>query len=166
MIRKIFSKKAVSIIEYVALLTFLMAAVFLAQKYLVRGIAGRWKEVGDTFGYGRQYDPKKTTECVWHEDPYDLAFNTWYVPQCFEKEYNRNYSTYFKNCYRDCKDDGSWGSCSVGPSKDCCIVVFWFTLCSDYCCYNACEQKCKATVARGSANAPACQRAGAIRCNE
>ena len=69
------------IIEYVTLVVFIIGALLVVQKYLSRGISGRWKASGDSFGSGRQFDPNKTTECG-----YDARFNTgWYDLKCYEK---------------------------------------------------------------------------------
>ena len=68
--------RAVSVIEYTLLVTMLLLTFIVMQKYVVRAISGRWKQVGDSFGFGRQYDPKKTLECgysangdFWYEIP-------------------------------------------------------------------------------------------------
>ncbi len=45
-------------LEYIALTTFILIALFVFQKYLVRGISGGWKRAGDAFGFGRQFDPR------------------------------------------------------------------------------------------------------------
>ena len=76
MIKKIFSKKAVIIIEYAALIMFLLAAFWTFRSYIVRGFYGRWQAAGDAFGHGRQYDPRPfglggdgggTADCMWVE---------------------------------------------------------------------------------------------------
>lgn len=77
MFKKLIRKKAVSTIEYIALIVILLSAYLVMQRYVIGGFAGRWKSVGDSFGYGRQYDPAKTTECLWSE-----ADNKWYNPIC------------------------------------------------------------------------------------
>ncbi len=49
------------------------------QPYILRGFAGRWKGVGDSFGQGRLYDANKTVECI-----YDYEFlNEWYSANKF-----------------------------------------------------------------------------------
>jgi hypothetical protein len=42
-------------IEYVLLISILIAAVVVMSMYVKRSLCGKWREVGDTFGYGRQY---------------------------------------------------------------------------------------------------------------
>ena len=66
--------------EYVALLAFVIVAIILIQNYVVRSFSGRWRDIGDSFGQGRQYDPNRTRECE-----FDYQFtNRWYTKQCFE----------------------------------------------------------------------------------
>ena len=51
-------KKAQSILEYMTLIVFLLTALFVFQKYILRAYYGNWKRAGDVFGQGRQYDPR------------------------------------------------------------------------------------------------------------
>ena len=46
--------KAVSIIEYCALVAILTGALIGLSIYLKRGISGGWRQAGDVFGFGRQ----------------------------------------------------------------------------------------------------------------
>lgn len=46
-------------IEYVVLISILVAALVAMAVYMKRSLCGKWREVGDTFGYGRQYELKK-----------------------------------------------------------------------------------------------------------
>ena len=54
-------KKAVSLIEYCVLLVVVAAALVGMQIYLKRAVCGNWKQAGDVFGFGRQFDPGKTS---------------------------------------------------------------------------------------------------------
>ena len=99
---------AVSTLEYVLLITIIMTAFLLTQKYILRAFAGRWRQVGDTFGFSRQYDPKKTTECLWYEET-----DTWYVPQCFDEKMNARYP---QSC--NCSDIQCWDSCKKKAEID------------------------------------------------
>ena len=49
---------AVSHVEYMSLIVFIIAILLVFQRYVYRGIAGSWKKAGDTFGHGRQFDPR------------------------------------------------------------------------------------------------------------
>ena len=73
-----------SLIEFIALTMFILAAFFVFQKYIVRGFSGRWKSVGTMFGQGRIYDPEKTIECAKNVF---FAGQTavWYDQRCFEE---------------------------------------------------------------------------------
>ena len=51
-------KKAVSTIEILAVITLLLAALLGFSGYIKNALSGRWKSVGETFGQGRQYDPR------------------------------------------------------------------------------------------------------------
>ena len=44
-------------VEFAALVVFVAAALAVMAFYVKRGLSGRWRSVGDTFGYGRQYQP-------------------------------------------------------------------------------------------------------------
>ncbi len=48
-----------STLEYVALVTVAVAALVGMSMYLKRGLEGKWRSVGDTFGFGKQYDPSR-----------------------------------------------------------------------------------------------------------
>lgn len=51
--------RAASMIEYALVIVVVIAALLGIQIYVKRAICGRWRQAGDTFGYGRQYsDPK------------------------------------------------------------------------------------------------------------
>lgn len=42
-------------LEYVVLITAMVAAFLAMQGYVKRGISGRWRSAGDAFAHGRQY---------------------------------------------------------------------------------------------------------------
>ena len=74
------SKTGQSVLEYIALIVIVIVSIIIIQTYVTRGFSGRWKDVGDSFGYGRQFDPNRTHEC-----DFDYQFtNRWYSPSCFE----------------------------------------------------------------------------------
>ena len=98
-------------LEFVALIMFILATFIVFQKYIVRGFSGRWKGVGDALGQGRVYDPNKTIEC---------AANTffpgvpavWYSQTCFEKNCE-------PDCLRSTKDLAACSACIAG-----CVTVY------------------------------------------
>jgi len=54
-------RKSGTVLEYAALIAAVVAAL-IGMSYLIKGaICGKWREQADTFGYGRQYEPGKTT---------------------------------------------------------------------------------------------------------
>ena len=48
--------RGMTILEYVALIIVAVAAFVGMSIYLKRGLEGRWRAVGDTFGFGKQYE--------------------------------------------------------------------------------------------------------------
>ena len=70
-----------SVVEYMILIVFILGAFLVMQKYIVRGFAGRWKDIGDSLGQGRLYDSNKTIECA-----YDFRYyNMWYGVKKYEE---------------------------------------------------------------------------------
>ena len=47
-------------IEHAVLIAVLVAAGVGMSVYFKRALCGRWRQVGDTFGYGKQYEPGTT----------------------------------------------------------------------------------------------------------
>ena len=73
-------KNGQSTMEYVTLIMFILASFLVFQKYIVRGLSGRMKGVGDSFAQGRLYDPNVSAECA-----YDYIYhNQWYDSQCYD----------------------------------------------------------------------------------
>jgi len=123
--------KAASTIEYIAVITFIIAAFLVFQRYIFRGMAGSWKAAGDTFGQGRQYDPRPfgkhgagegTKECFFdytHCKPGvrspcggEGLMNTWLDRQCVQTRGcdctipETDWDEYNKNClccYAHCR---------------------------------------------------------------
>lgn len=75
--------------EYMTLIVFILSALLVMQYYIVHGFSGRWKSAGDTFGDGRQYDPRPwmggagngTLDCF-----YDAATGNWVDSDCFDAQ--------------------------------------------------------------------------------
>jgi len=57
------NNKAFSILEYTVLFVIIIGAFLIMRNYIQRGIYGNWGQSGQTFGFGRQYDPQKTIDC-------------------------------------------------------------------------------------------------------
>ena len=47
-------------VEYAVLVAIVVAALVAMAVYTKRALSGKWRGVGDTFGYGRQYEPGVT----------------------------------------------------------------------------------------------------------
>ncbi len=75
--------KAQSIIEFAFLIVLILSTFLIFQRYITRGISGRWKSVGDALGNGRQWDPKLTTECAFDAD---YSTGVWYNKTCFDMQ--------------------------------------------------------------------------------
>ena len=56
------SKKGSFITEYALFIAIAAVALILMSIYIKRSLSGRWRDAGDSFGYGRQYDPAVTQE--------------------------------------------------------------------------------------------------------
>ena len=53
-------KGAAPVIEYIVLVVVIIAALASMSEYIRRAVSGKWREVGDVFGFGRQYEPGRT----------------------------------------------------------------------------------------------------------
>ncbi|HTZ11011.1 MAG TPA: hypothetical protein VMD04_01340, partial [Candidatus Margulisiibacteriota bacterium] len=58
---RLFPKGYLSL-EYAFLIAVVVAALLGTSVYLKRAVSGRWRDLGETFGYGRQFEPGLTTE--------------------------------------------------------------------------------------------------------
>ncbi len=87
MLKWLLKKQGASALEYMSLLIFIVAAFIAIQKYTSRGLAGKWKQAGDTFGQEHQYDPR------WHTSAdrgtrscfYDKETALWVNTRCFRQ---------------------------------------------------------------------------------
>lgn len=52
--------KGTMALEYSVVIAIVIAALLGIQIYVKRAICARWKESGDVFGFGRQYDKYDT----------------------------------------------------------------------------------------------------------
>ncbi|MBP9855387.1 MAG: hypothetical protein KBD53_11025 [Candidatus Omnitrophica bacterium] len=92
MLRAFNKRKSQSVIEMMALVVFILTAMLFFQKYMARGIYGRWKGVGESFSSGRLYDPKLSMECGYDRwvgpltGGNTLSTGLWYNAVCFDKK--------------------------------------------------------------------------------
>ncbi len=83
---KSLNKKSFSVIEYTVLLVIIIGAFIIMRNYIQRGVFGMWGRSGQSFAYGRQYDPQKTIEC-----DFDERTGVWYDHNCAASQCpNRN----------------------------------------------------------------------------
>jgi hypothetical protein len=80
------NNRAASIVEYAVLIIMFLAAIILMQKQIARTFFGRWKDMGDTFGYGELYDVNATLECGRYvpHSPSGWGSEIWYLQKCYE----------------------------------------------------------------------------------
>ena len=120
------SSKAASIIEYTVLIVMFVTAIFFMYKQIGRSIFGRWRDLGDSFGQGEQYDPDKTLECgryvprVLHQGTWKWGTEMWYAQNC----YQCCMSTYESTCPGFTSAGGTLNECreeeeALGK-RDCC----------------------------------------------
>jgi hypothetical protein len=89
-------ERAGSTVEYISLIVFLLAAFLVFDRHILRGMWGQWKKTGDTFGHGKQFDPRGfgingiggwTLRCRWVYVDIDDRNNDngqWVIQPCFD----------------------------------------------------------------------------------
>ncbi|MFP4473613.1 MAG: hypothetical protein ACLFPX_07120 [Candidatus Omnitrophota bacterium] len=113
--KRLASSKAATVLEYASLLVLLLVSILWFRPYILRAFHGQWKKAGDTYGHGRQYDPRGwggdgsgggTYECFYEE----IGGSGYWVPEsCFEQNCNcmldtadSNYQAQCTNCKINC----------------------------------------------------------------
>lgn len=136
--------------EFLALILFILATFLVFQKYIVRGLSGRWKDAGDALGQGRIYDPHKTLECAYYTPPQtllsDLIPDTdgfyrpsregfWYDRKWFEETCQTNPLTDRLLPSQSCHglyDEGLLAEVGLGPCERCLLSRNWDnSVCAD-----------------------------------
>jgi Flp pilus assembly pilin Flp len=56
------NNKGITTLEYAIVLAVIFVALFAMQRFLQRVVMGKWKSVGDSFGYGILYDGSSERE--------------------------------------------------------------------------------------------------------
>ena len=56
-------RKGSSIVEYSVLIIIILSALYMMKDSIGRGIFSKYKQTGESFGFGRQYDAKRTVVC-------------------------------------------------------------------------------------------------------
>lgn len=71
--------------EYCALVIMVLGILIVMKMVIYRGLAGGYKNAGDSFGFGRQYDPDNTIQCAYAQ--YPDGSGRWYDLTCYEHVY-------------------------------------------------------------------------------
>ncbi|OGX27564.1 MAG: hypothetical protein A2787_05470 [Omnitrophica WOR_2 bacterium RIFCSPHIGHO2_01_FULL_48_9] len=79
--RVLASRHAQSTIEYILLVTFLLAALVIFSNYIKYGFTGRWRSASESMGFGLHFLPRNTIECKY--DNY-AGTTRWYDDNCFD----------------------------------------------------------------------------------
>jgi len=135
--------RGASVIEYIILIVMFLTAILVMQKQIARGMFGRWKSLGDTFGHGEQYDPATTLECGRHVPRVSASGQTswgneiWYERKCFEccRYINAATGNYAASCSGFLPSGGTLAECRSDTSHP-----------SDYGKSTCCAQGCKSTT--------------------
>jgi|GEM_PF-4639915 len=64
-----------SVIEYIVLSVIVISTIFMMKDPIIRGVSSKYKSSGDSFAFGRQYNPRRTTVCRQDVINYDSAGN-------------------------------------------------------------------------------------------
>jgi len=51
------NKRGLSSLEYALLIALVVTVLVAMAFYFQRSLGGKWREAGDSFGFGRQYQP-------------------------------------------------------------------------------------------------------------
>jgi hypothetical protein len=73
------NKRAFSVVEYTVLFIIIVGGFLIMRNYIQRGIFGQWGKSGQSYAFGRQFDPQKTIDC-----DFDDQSNLWYDHNCVE----------------------------------------------------------------------------------
>lgn len=137
-------KKAAATVEYIALIIFVIGALVFFSRYILRGIWGKWRQTGDAFSHGRQYDPRGfgdkgkgggTLECMFvygDNNLIDCDFSGTCISESCYNTCIAGADTVSVICYSDCIAEG-------GLPDDC----------KQACGYSYCRNTCAATTQNG-----------------
>ena len=54
-------RRGQAVLEYCMMVVILVAALMAARRFFKAVLMGRWQSTADMFGFGRQYEPGRTT---------------------------------------------------------------------------------------------------------
>ncbi|MBF0595773.1 MAG: hypothetical protein HQL22_12520 [Candidatus Omnitrophica bacterium] len=96
MIKRRAYKNAFAFLEYLVLIVVIVSAFIAFRFYVQRGYQGQMERSGESFAFGRQYDPNDTMACVYNDKLY-----VWYAEACAEHQFRAqgcNKSTDYQKC--------------------------------------------------------------------
>ena len=76
--------KGIAIIEYLFLVLIIIATLIVMKHFITSSFGGHWKASGDSFGFGRRYDPVRTGECLYTQ--VRANFGYWYDANCYQEQ--------------------------------------------------------------------------------
>lgn len=81
MFKQLSKRKAQSSVEYMSFVIVLMLVLMFFGKYIAQALTGHWRDAGETFGMGMQFEPGNTLECAF--DTFSGS-GLWYNKACFD----------------------------------------------------------------------------------
>ncbi|MBF0386472.1 MAG: hypothetical protein HQL20_01290 [Candidatus Omnitrophica bacterium] len=82
MIKTTVPKKAFALVEYMVLIIVVISCLLAFRGYIQRAYQGQMATAGESFAFGRQYDPNDTIACV-----YDDKEDIWYSQACYDHQH-------------------------------------------------------------------------------
>lgn len=76
------TRKAISTVEYTFLILIVLGVLFAMWPYIKGAMTGKWKSSGESFGYGRRFDPTRSTECSYAQTT--ATFGMWFDNNCYQ----------------------------------------------------------------------------------
>lgn len=65
-------KKGASLIEYIVLSMIILSGLYIMKGTIEQGLFSKYKSTGESYGFGRQYDSKRSTICKTDVLTYDF----------------------------------------------------------------------------------------------
>jgi len=92
---------AQSVVEYLVVITSIIFAMILMQKFILRGIMGKYRSASEQIDYGRQFDPNRTVSCL-----YVKELDVWLPEDCVREHGGNAFE-----CDNKCQNNCSPGIC-------------------------------------------------------
>lgn len=75
------SLRGISILEYTVFIVVLLSAFLAFRFYFTGAYNGQMRKAGESFAFGRQYDPRRSITCT-----YDDKLYIWYSDACYDHQ--------------------------------------------------------------------------------